>query len=89
MEKIELGDTVRHRISGFTGTAIGRTIWISGCDRITVQPKVDKQGKMQENSSFDEPEMDIIKKAKRKVPSPRKTGGPHSVATKREDAKHH
>lgn len=82
---IELGDTVKHTVTGFVGTAIGRTEWLSGCDRIAVQPTIDKEGKLRENQSFDEPELVIVKKGKRKVSEEEKTGGPHTLATKRED----
>lgn len=47
MSKINLGDKVKDSVTGFSGIAIGRTTWLHGCDRITVQPEgVDKQGKL-------------------------------------------
>lgn len=82
--EIELGDIVKHSISGFTGTAICRAKWLSGCDRVTVQPTIDKDGKMSDNSSFDEPELVIVKKGK---PRPAvKTGGPREMCEKQADA---
>ncbi len=38
MSKIQLGDEIKHLITGFRGTAIADTKFISGCNRITVQP---------------------------------------------------
>ena len=57
---IELGSKVRDRISGFEGVAVARTVWRQGCARITVQPKVDKDGKLPETASFDEPELEVL-----------------------------
>jgi len=76
MSKIQLGDLVKDKVTGFKGVAVARTTWISGCDRINVQPVgVDKSGKLYEPQSFDEPLLEIIKKQKTKEQS-HKTGGP-------------
>ena len=58
--KVELGDEVMDRISGFKGIAVARTVWLHGCERITVQPKVDKDGKRQDMETFDEPQMEVV-----------------------------
>lgn len=39
-DEIELGDEVVDNITGFKGTVVAITKWISGCDRVNVQPKV-------------------------------------------------
>ena len=72
---LKLGDKVKDIITGFTGIAVAKTEWIHGCDRITVQPTVKKDGKLPENMTFDEPSLVIVKAgfAKPKVKS--KTGG--------------
>lgn len=77
MSKINLGDKVKDSVTGFTGIAIGRTQWLHGCDRIIVQPAVDKTGKMGENAQFDEPQLILVKKAVVKVEqtTAKKTGG--------------
>lgn len=75
-DKIELGDEVRDTVTGFKGKAVARTTWISGCDRINVQPPVGKDGKLSETASFDEPMLEIIKKAKVRAEMPIKKGGP-------------
>ena len=64
MNRIELGDEVRHKITGFKGVAVVRANYISGCNRITIQPKVNKNGEVPEEKSFDEPEIEIIKRKK-------------------------
>lgn len=70
---INLGDKVKHRYSGFEGIATARTHYISGCDRISISPKVKKDGTLGDTCSFDEPEVDVVKKGK--VITPKKTGG--------------
>lgn len=60
-KKIELGDEVKHIHTGFKGVASARTTYLSGCDRITILPKVGKDGKMGEPVAFDEPEVEVIK----------------------------
>jgi len=62
MTKINLGDEVIDTISGFKGVAIGKTDWLAGCTRITVQPKVGKDGKLNESQTFDEPLLKITKR---------------------------
>lgn len=64
MSKINLGDEVRHIYTGFKGTATSITTYLSGCDRITITPKVKKDGTLGDSMSFDEPEIEIIKKKK-------------------------
>jgi hypothetical protein len=51
---IELGNTVTDKITGFTGVAIGKTLYLHGCARVRVQPKELKEGKVQESEIFDE-----------------------------------
>ncbi len=75
---IELGDLVKDQVSGFKGIATARHTFLQGCDRISVQPAVDKEGKLPETQAFDEPQLDIEKVAK-VPPAPvvaGKTGGP-------------
>lgn len=79
MTKINLGDEVRDTITGFKGVAIARTEWITGCDRYTVSPKVDKDGKMGENQSFDGPTL-VVTKAKKPIKvKTEKKGGPRET----------
>lgn len=78
---IELGDRVKDAVTGLSGIAIARTTWLHGCDRIAVQPeKLGKDGKVQDNATFDEPQLILVKKkviASTPVTSPARTrGGP-------------
>ena len=57
MSTIALGDTVKDSVSGFVGVAVAKTEWLNGCTRWTVQPPVDKEGKLPETATFDEPQL--------------------------------
>jgi len=59
-KKIELGMKVKDRVTGFTGIAMCRSTFLTGCDRIGVQPKAGKDGKMEDSRYFDEPSLDIV-----------------------------
>ena len=75
MNNINLGDKVKDSVSGFTGIAIGRTSWLQGCDRITIQPPVGKDGKLPDSASFDEPQLIVLTPKKVKKAKSDKTGG--------------
>ena len=88
IEEMKLGDTVKDIITGFEGVAIAVTKWLMSCDRVVVQPKAGKDGKLPENAAFDIGQLVVIKKAseevliasgqmKPKTSEPKgKTGGP-------------
>ena len=72
---IELGDEVRDKVTGFKGIAISRHSYLQGCDRINVQPKVNRKGELPKDSSFDEPQLEVFKpKATKRAKG--KPGGP-------------
>ena len=76
---IRLGDKVKDPITGFTGTVVARTTWLQGCARINIQPfGTDKDGKIFECQSFDEPQLVVIKAKTRKEPKNDK-GGPRET----------
>jgi len=88
---IKLGSKVRDNISGFTGIAIGRTEWLHGCARITIQPPVDKDGKHQDAATFDEQQVELIeekpvrvsKQASAGPGGPKKDPGRHKTPSRR------
>lgn len=67
---IQLGDEVKDTISGFSGIAVCRHTYLQGCDRISVQPKINKDGELKDSLAFDEPQLEVIKpkKVERKAP---------------------
>lgn len=60
MQTIQLGDLVKDKICGFTGIAVARTQWLTGCDRIYVQPRELHEGKPVEAQWFDETMLDLV-----------------------------
>ena len=71
---ISLGQEARDRVTGFKGIAVARTEWLNGCARVTLQPKMGKDGKHPDAVTFDEPQLELIGKGVRI--GPRDTGGP-------------
>lgn len=57
---VTLGDEVKDKVTGFLGIAVARHTYLQGCNRISVQPSVDKDGKNQESCTFDEPQLIVI-----------------------------
>lgn len=56
-----LGDQVRDRVSGFTGVVTVLHRFLQGCDRMSVQPPADEEGKLIEVESFDAPDLEVTK----------------------------
>lgn len=84
-DKVELGDEVADKISGFRGIVYGLAKCLTGCDRADIRPgKLDKDGKLAEGYWFDVHQLKILKKQKvpyQSVQAPeskpkRKVGGP-------------
>lgn len=73
---VELGDEVKDRVTGYQGIATSRHTYLQGCDRIGVQKKVGKDGKVPEAQIFDEPQLIIIKPKVNKRMKSDKPGGP-------------
>ena len=67
MEKIQLGDKVKCKHSGFTGIAVARSEFINGCIQIEVLPKVKKGNEMVEAQGIDELSLEVIKRAKKEI----------------------
>ena len=82
MIKVTLGDTVKDTVSGFEGIAVSRHLYLSGCERITVQPKYNKKDqKLPETETFDILQIQILK-SKTVPQGSKKTGGPEKYSDK-------
>ena len=57
----ELGDKVRDRVSGFEGIATVHAMHLTGCDRLWLDPSVDKEGKKVDGMWVDIDMLEIIK----------------------------
>lgn len=73
-KKIELGDEVQDTVSGFKGVVVSEHNYLHGCRRLSVQPKVGKDGSNKDSQGFDEPQLKILKRKKIKIGN-RVTGG--------------
>ena len=73
---VNLGDEVIDRVSGFQGVAASRHIYLNGCDRVTVQPPCDKDGKLPKEHTFDELQLEMVKSGVAVEEKEKETGGP-------------
>ena len=74
---INLGDEVKDTVSGFQGGAVSRHSYFQGCDRVSVQPPVDKDGKLPETATFDEPQLIVVEAGKfKRAAEESNPGGP-------------
>jgi len=55
------GDEVVTKIASFKGIIDARADHINGCNRYSIQPPVDKDGKMQDGFWFDEADIEVAK----------------------------
>ena len=59
---INLGDKVKDPITGFVGIVVCRHEYLNGCARVTVQPPVNKAGELQDEGTFDEPQLKVVRR---------------------------
>lgn len=61
-DPIELGMRVRDPITGFTGIAVGRATWLTGCDRVAIRGEVDENAANDRPDLYyvDEPALEIV-----------------------------
>ena len=57
---IRLGDTVKDKISGFTGVVTGKHYYLWGCIRCSVLSKELQDGKPIEEMLFDEAQLEYV-----------------------------
>ena len=57
--KTILGASYRDKITGFTGVATGHVSYLTGCNQVLVQPKLDAEGKVRDSMWFDEQRLEI------------------------------
>ena len=77
---INLGDQVKHTITGYTGIVVCIGNWLSGCQRVTVQSQELREGKPVENQTFDVEELELVKPDA--APTCKPTGGPCPAPTR-------
>lgn len=79
---IQLGSKAKDKITGFTGVAIGRAEYLTGCTQILLTPdKLTKDGKRPEGEWFDEQRLEVIQNKRISFDNTR-TPGPDKEAPK-------
>jgi len=71
---VELGDLAQCKITQLKGTVTNYAKCITGCDRVYIQPPIDKEGKARDGMWVDVQTVDVIKKAYVKVNEVRERG---------------
>ncbi len=79
---INVGDIVRHDLSGLEGVVIAMTSWLEGCSIAMIQPKELKDGLPVDPSAFDERLLTIVQQKQPPAPAVR-TGGPRQEPRRR------
>jgi hypothetical protein len=85
---IKLGATYKDKVTGFKGVAMALTEYLSGCDRVSLQPPMDKDGKIPEWQNFDVTQVTavgkkVIELVKPEPKSKVKPGGPRPSPQRR------
>ena len=79
-KKVEFDDIVLDPITGIQGIAYVKLLYRQGCERIGVQPpaimRKDNVPLIPDLWHVDEPQLEIIKRAKKITVKPNETGGP-------------
>jgi hypothetical protein len=78
MSEPKLGDTVRCKVTGFTGVMTVISTYITGCSRGGVQPPITPDGKLPDAMYFDIPMLEVVQAGTVK-PVPTKQGGPREA----------
>lgn len=75
--EFENGIEVRDKVSGLTGIIDCSALWLNGCRRYSVQPKVKKGETVKPESIWmDEETLEKMSDGVNKTVKPTKTGGP-------------
>lgn len=83
--KINLGDRVRDRISGFEGIVSAKSEYLNGCVRILVDPEsLEDSGKLIKGAWFDDVQIELVEKSVLEIEG-RPNGGPSRSDPSRED----
>jgi hypothetical protein len=82
---IQLGDKAKDKITGFTGVAVAKTEYLTGCTRVSLQSQELHEGKPVDWQSFDEDQLELIEEPESEVDlDVKKPGGPQPWEPKRQ-----
>lgn len=57
---IKLGQKVKDKITGFTGIAVAKAEYLTGCTQIGISPPMGKDGKLGESMYFDWTRLEVL-----------------------------
>lgn len=77
--KVVLGKKYEDSITGFVGTAVAKTEYFYGCERVGLQPALGENGEVPDLEWFDELQLLNLEPDKKK-------GGPRPDPVKKKDA---
>lgn len=60
MPMVQVGQTVRDKITGFEGVVMSRAEYLWGCVRVEVQARDLKDGEPRDWRVFDEPQLEVL-----------------------------
>lgn len=77
--KPHLGDVAEDTITGLTGTVVGYTTWVTGCDTVQLQPRAKEDGTIPDSRNVDVPSVRVTECRQAANPTPDR-GGPRTLA---------
>lgn len=80
---IKLGQRVKDRVTNFEGIATGRCQYITGCDRILVQPPVKDDGTFVESRWVDDTRLTVVDETVVFAPEADDKNGPDAPAPRK------
>ncbi len=74
-EKVNLGDKVKDKITGYQGTVIAKTEWMNGCHRVIVQAEgLKEDGNAKDSHHCDVQQIELLEESE--LPKSKAAGGP-------------
>lgn len=56
---IDLGNTYTDKVTGFSGVAIGRVEYLTGCNQVLLAPPIARDGALRDSAWFDEQRLEV------------------------------
>ena len=82
MNKVQLGDKVKDRYTGFIGTVVSKTEFVNGCIQCGIVAKMKSKDQVPAELDIDEQSLEVITPKKKPVVKKETNGGPTRMATK-------
>jgi hypothetical protein len=60
MQMLKFGVQAKDKVTGFVGTVIGHSSFMTGCDQYLLSPPVDERGQWVESRWFDEARLNVL-----------------------------